>query len=265
MNIHPQAIISPKAKIEKGVTIGPFSLIEDEVVIKKGTVIGPYTVIKKWTTIGENNQIGIGVIIGESPQDVKFGGWRSYCQIGNDNLIREYVTIHRATDPEGITKIGNKNFLMAYSHIAHNCELEDEIVIANYTGLCGYVYVEKKAFISGLVGIHQFVRIGTLSMTGGLAKVVKDIPPYTVVDGNPARLRGLNVIGLKRAGFSPGLRENLKKAYRLLFESNLNLSQAIEKIKLDLPSTKEIAHLLNFISTSSRGILSRKEKDSLKK
>lgn len=252
--IHPTAIVDPEAELGEDVEVEPYSIIEKNVKIGKGTKIGSQVLLKEWTTIGKDCTIGKGVIIGAFPQDVRFNGERSFVKIGDRNLIREYVTIHRGTKEESTTQIGNDNFLMAYAHIAHNCKIEDGVVIANAGSLAGYVTVEKKVMISGLVGIHQYVRIGAYSIIGGCSKVTKDVPPYVRVDGHPSTVQGLNSVGLCRAHFSLKTRSILKKAYKILFKSGLNTTQALKRIDEELELIPEIKHLCEFIKNSQRGI-----------
>ncbi|MCD6473053.1 acyl-ACP--UDP-N-acetylglucosamine O-acyltransferase [Candidatus Aerophobetes bacterium] len=252
--IHPTAIIDPKAELDENVEVGPYSIIEKNVKISKGTKVGPQVLLKEWITIGKDCTIGKGVIIGTLPQDVNFNGKKSFVKIGDRNLIREYVTIHRGTKEESITQIGNDNFLMAYVHVAHNCKIEDKVIIANVGNLAGYVTVEKNAMIGGLVGVHQYVRIGAYSIIGGCSKVTKDVPPYVRADGHPSIVKGLNSVGLRRAHFSPETRSILKKAYKILFKSGLNTTQALKKIDDGLELIPEIKHLCEFIKNSQRGI-----------
>jgi UDP-N-acetylglucosamine acyltransferase len=253
MGIHPRAIVHPKAKIAEDVEIGPSSVIGENVEIERGNKIGSSVVIEGWTQIGPDNTFSPGVIIGTPPQDVKYKNQRSYVKIGRGNIFREFVTVNRATDEEGVTQIGDNNFFLAYTHIAHNCRIGNNVVMVNYAGLSGFVEVEDRAFLSGYVGVHQFVRIGQLSMIGGQSKITKDVLPYFLVDGNPARVRGLNTVGLKRAGINAF--KELKQAYQLLFEKGLNISQAVREIENTLPQTPEIKYLLKFIRSSQRGVI----------
>lgn len=257
MKIHPTAIIDKSAEIAENVEIGPYVIIEPFVKIGKGTKIASHSVIKKWVKLGENNIIHSGAVLGDEPQDIKYKNEESYVIIGNNNIIREFVTIHRATDKNGVTKIGNNNFIMAYAHIAHNCILGNEITIANFAGLSGCITVEDKAFISGLSAIHQFTKIGTLSMIGGGSKINKDVPPYTMVDGNPVRVIGLNIVGLKRNGLSNEEISVLAKSHKIIFNSELNIKQAEEKILKELKQTEAVKHLLEFINRSERGIIKK--------
>jgi UDP-N-acetylglucosamine acyltransferase len=224
MNIHSTAIISPDAQLEEGVEIGPYVVIGSDVKIGKNTVIGPHTVIDDYVHIGEGNRIFQFCSIGAPPQDLKFGGEKTRVIIGNFNTIREFVTIHRATTADiGVTIIGDNNLLMAYVHIAHNCKLANNIVMVNYAGLAGHIHVEDYAIIGGLTGIHQFCRIGAHCIIGGASAVVKDVPPYTLVQGNHAKLFGLNLVGLKRRNFSEKTIKAIKDAYRIIFRSHLLL------------------------------------------
>lgn len=254
MKIHETAIIHPKAILGEGVEIGPYTLIGEHVTIGEKTWIGSSCLVEGWTTIGRECRIFHGAVIGTPPQDVKYSGEESYCIVGDRNIFREYTTVHRATGEGGVTRIGNDNFIMATAHIAHNCEIGSGIVIANGSVLAGHVQVEDKAFISGLCPVHQFVRIGTLTMIGGGCRVPQDIVPYMMAAGYPLRIIGLNRVGLERHGFVDGTRKTLKNAYRILFRDGLNTSQALQKIEEDLPQTSEIQHLLQFIQASKRGI-----------
>ncbi|MBE0478453.1 acyl-ACP--UDP-N-acetylglucosamine O-acyltransferase [Candidatus Aerophobetes bacterium] len=254
MNLHPTAIVSPTAVLGKGVEIGPYCIIGENVLIGDETKIGSNVSIQGWTKIGKRCQIFQGAVIGTQPQDVHYKGEKSFVEIGNDNIIREYVTIHRGTEKESATHIGNNNLLMAYCHIAHNCWVGNGVVIANMGALAGYVRVEDKVIIGGMVGVHQYVRIGAYAIVGGLSKVIKDIPPFTLADGNPVHLWNLNVVGLRRAGFSPATRNHLARAYKIIFRSGLNTSQALKKIENELENIPEVEYLCNFIRTSKRGI-----------
>lgn len=252
--VHPTAIVSPRANLDEGVKVDPYSIIGKNVTVGRGTKIGPHVQLDGWTHIGKECTICKGVVIGTLPQDINFENGKSFVKIGDRNLIREYTTIHRGTKEGSTTRIGNDNFFMAYSHIAHNCVVEDGVVIANVGTLAGYVTVEKKAIIGGLSAVHQYVRIGTYSIVGGCSKVVKDVPPYTKADGHPTTLWGLNSVGLRRANFSLQTRKALKKAYQILFRSGLNTSQAVEKISNELESSPPVRHLCSFIKNSQRGI-----------
>ena len=238
--------------------IGPYCIIGENVSVGKGTKLHSSVILDGWTQIGENNEIYPGAIIGVPPQDLKYKGEKSYVRIGNGNIIREYVTIHRAAGGEEVTLIGDNNLLMAYVHVAHNCSLGNNIIIANSVGLSGHVQIEDSAVIGGMVGSHQYVRIGKLAMVGGYTKLVKDVPPYSLVDGYPALIFSINHRGLKRHGFSRELRSLLKTAIHYITSPRLNLKQAIQKIKEELPSSPEMEHLINFLEApSKRGIMTR--------
>ncbi|WP_027339492.1 acyl-ACP--UDP-N-acetylglucosamine O-acyltransferase [Halonatronum saccharophilum] len=253
--IDKRAVIYPGAKIAKGVKIGPYAIIGENVEIGEGTEVGPHTVITGWTKVGKNNKIFNSASIGQEPQDLKFHGEKSFLEIGDNNTIREFTTIHRGTeDGGGITKVGSNNLIMAYCHVAHDCQLGNNIIMSNAATLAGHVIVEDSAVISGLTGVHQFVRIGKMAMVGGGSKVVKDVPPYILVDGHPASVKGINIVGLRRNGISPELRREIKEAYKILYRSNLNISQAIEKMDQEMDSNRSIEHFLRFLRNAQRGI-----------
>jgi UDP-N-acetylglucosamine acyltransferase len=252
--IHPTAILHPKAKLADGVNIGPYSIIGENVSIGKDTQIGAHCVIEGRTRIGENCRIFTGAVIGSIPQDLKFKGEKTFLEIGNDNIIREYVTINLGTQATGRTVIGDDNLIMAYSHVAHDCRIGNGVIIANTGTLAGHVTLEDKAILGGFVAIHQFVRVGTFSIIGGCSKVIQDIPPYSTCDGHPAKFYGLNTVGLKRAGFKENIRKDLKFALKLLFQSGLSISHALEEIKKQVTPSREIKHLIEFIRKSERGI-----------
>jgi len=253
--IHPSAIVNPHAEIDDGVSIGPFCIVSEGVHIKKGTKLISHVIIEGNTEIGENCIVYPYTSIGLPPQDLKYKGEKTSVKIGNDNIIREYITIHRASvGGDGVTIIGNKNFLMAYVHIAHDCKIGSNVIMANAATLGGHVVVEDFAFIGGLVAIHQFTRIGTYAMVGGFSGVGQDILPYTIASGARAKLFGLNTIGLKRNNFPDSTINDLKKAYKILFKEKRTLTDAVKKIQEDLPYTDEIKHLIEFIKENKRGI-----------
>ena len=255
MNIHPTAIVSPDAHLAEGVEIGPYSIIDSDVHIGKNTIIGPHVVIKAHTDIGEGCRFFQFSSIGEVPQDLKFKGETTRVVIGNHNVIREFVTIHRATSNDiGVTMIGDHNLLMAYCHIAHNCKLGNRIIMSNAANLAGHVHVEDFAIISGMTGVHQFTRIGAHCIIGGASAVSKDIPPFVMAAGNIAKLYGLNMIGLKRRGFKEETINALKQAYKIIFRSSLLLSVAIERVRQEVDDIPEVNHFIEFIKLSQRGI-----------
>lgn len=257
MNIHPTAIVSKKAKLADDIKVGPYAIIADNVTIGPGTKIGPYCVIDGNTTIGKSCEIFTGAVIGSRPQDLKYKNEKSTLEIGDNNIIREYSTFNPGTGEGGRTIVGNNNLFMAYSHIAHDCILGNNCVIANNGTLAGHVTVEDKAVVGGLVAIHQFVRIGTLSIIGGCSKVVQDIPPYSTCDGHPALVYGLNLVGLRRNGISSGSIQQLNRAFKILFNAGLTTKHALEKINKEIhpDSNNEISYLVNFIKNSRRGIV----------
>jgi UDP-N-acetylglucosamine acyltransferase len=255
MKIHPTAIVSPDAVIGDGSSIGAFSIIGRQVRIGSNTEISSHVVIEDGTEIGENCQISQYSCIGGVPQDLKFRGEVTKVVIGNFNNIREFVTINRATCEDiGVTMIGDHNLIMAYCHVAHNCLLRNNIVLANGTNLAGHVIVEDYAVVGGLTGVHQFTHIGAHSMIGGASAVNKDVPPYVTASGNHAKLYGLNLIGMKRRGFSAEVLQALKDSYRIIFRSSLLLSQAVDQVRTGVPDFLEVRHFLDFIQQSKRGV-----------
>ena len=255
MNIHPTAIISPDARLREGIEVGPYAVIGPDVSIGASTIIGSHVVIEGHTDIGERCRISQFCSIGGAPQDLKFRGEETRVIIGNNNTIREYVTINRATAADiGVTAIGDNNLIMAYCHVAHNCKVGNNIVMSNAANLAGHIHVEDYAIIGGLTGIHQFTRIGAHCIIGGASAIVKDVPPYVMAAGNHARLYGLNLIGLKRRGFTEETVNALKKAYRIVFRSSLLLSVAMEKVRSEVEDLPEVRHFIEFIRTSERGV-----------
>lgn len=253
MKIHPTAVIHPDAELHPTVQVGPYTVIGERVKVGPETVIGAHVVLEGATEIGARNQIFPGAAIGLEPQDLKYDGSLSEVKIGDGNRIREYVTINRATRAGEATHIGNSNLLMAYVHVAHNCVIEDCVVIANAVALAGHVHIESRAVIGGVLGIHQFVHIGRLAMVGGMSRIDRDVPPYMLVEGNPARVRSLNLVGLRRAGITQASSDRvfptLKKAFRLLYRSGLPLNQALEQLEL-LPDNEHLQHLRRFLQLS---------------
>ena len=254
MTIHSSAVIHADAELAQGVEVGPFTTIGPNVRIGEGTIVGPNVVIEAGTIIGRNCKVFHGASLGGEPQILNFKDVPASLEIGDGTVIREYVTIHRSGFENGVTRVGNGCLLMAYSHAGHDCEIGNEVVIVNSTALSGHVIVEDKAFISGLVGVHQFVRIGRNAMVGGMARVSQDILPFSTVEGNPARLYSANSIGLKRANFKPDVRAAIKKALNLIAQPELNTKQAVEKIKVEVKMFDEVQYLIDFIENSSRGV-----------
>ncbi len=253
--IHPTAIINPSAEIDPNVTIGPYTIVESDVRIGSGTTIGPYTVIDKYVTIGEDCQIFQYASIGGAPQDLKFHGEKSYLKVGRGSIIREFVTINRGTEfGGGITEVGEENYLMAYTHIAHDCKTGRQVILANNSTLAGHIEIGDYATVGGLVAIHQFVQIGDYAYIGGKSAVVKDIPPYVIAAGDRATLHGLNNVGLKRHKFSSDTLRQLKKAYRIFFRIGLTVKQASERVKAEVEQIPEVKNFMKFIVESNRGV-----------
>jgi len=254
--IHPAAIIDPKAEIGEGVEIGPYSVIERDVSIGEGTRIGPHVIIREGTKIGKGCQVFQFASIGEAPQFLGYKGEKTFLQIGDRNIMREFVTLHRGTiKGGGKTVIGNDNYFMAYSHVAHDCQIGNQVVMANGATLAGHILIEDYAVIGGLSAIHQFCRVGTHAFISGLTGVSLDIPPYVLSSGSRAKLFGLNAVGLKRHRFSEETLKALKKAYRMIFRSGLTLEKAVKSIgEDDIFQIPEVQHLLRFIQHSKRGI-----------
>ncbi len=249
--IHPTALVDPGVVLGSDVAIGPFAIVEPDVTIGDGCRIGAHAVIRRYTTLGPRCRVAEHVTLGGEPQDVSFTDQVSYLEIGADNLIREGVTIHRATTAGGSTRIGNGNFLMVNCHIAHDCQVGDRVIIANGALLAGHVAVADRAFISGNVVIHQFTRVGTLAMVGGLARISQDCLPYMITEGSPARARGLNLVGLRRAGFTAETLGALKQAFRTLFRAGLSLREALAAV--EAAPCAEVKTLAAFVRSSKRG------------
>lgn len=255
-DIHETAIVHPNAKLGKNIVVGPYSIIGENVEIGDDCVIGPNVVIEGWTTIGRGNRFFHNASIGCQPQDLKFQGEKTFLYIGDNNTFRECVTISLGTEGGGgETRIGNNNLIMAYCHVAHDCVVGSNVIMSNSAALAGHVIVEDHAVIGGLTGVHQFTKIGKMVMVGACSKIVKDIPPFIMVDGNPARAAGINVVGLRRNGLSVETRDEIKRAYRILYRSNLTVAKAIEQMEQELQGSKEIDHFIRFLRNAERGIL----------
>ncbi len=257
-HIHKTAIIDPSAKIGNSVVIGPYSIVGPQVTLKENVQIGSHCVVEGRTTIGKKCQIFPGAVIGGKPQDKKFTGSQDVSlEIGENNCIREYVTINTGTvDGGGKTVIGDHNLLMAYSHVAHDCIIGNHCVMANSGTLAGHVTLEDNAVVGGLSAVHQFVRLGRLSIIGGCSKVVQDIPPFSMCDGHPAKVYSVNLVGLKRAKMNLKSVQILKQAFKILFHSGLSKTNAIERVEKELKSTPELEQLIHFVKTTKRGICS---------
>lgn len=256
--IHPTATIHPTAVIGKGAQIGPYVVIGPDVTIGDRTLIGPHTQISRWTKIGQDNIIHHGVAIGASPQDVRYKGERGEIIVGDRNIIREFVTVHLPSGEGRQTKIGSENFIMVHAHVPHNCQIGNQVVIGGYVGLAGHTVIEDQAVIGGLSGIHQFVRIGRLAMIGAQSKIVQDIPPFMLAEGNPAEVRGINSIGLQRRGLSQEAIAEIKKAFKLIYESKQSTEKIVEELKKRLRPLEEIHQLIAFLGKESRRGISKK-------
>lgn len=254
MQVHNTALVSRQAKLGENVAVGPYTVIADGVAIGAGTRIGAHCVIEGNTTIGENCEIFTGAVVGSRPQDLKYKGEKTYLEIGDNNIIREYCTFNPGTEEGGKTVVGNSNLIMAYSHIAHDCRIGSNCVLANAATLAGHVTIEDMAVIGGLVAIHQFVRVGKLSIIGGCSKVVQDTPPYSTCDGHPALVYGLNLIGLRRHNIPKDSITLLDDAFRILFSSGLSIKHGLEKLLQEVRQASEVAYLAEFIKKTERGI-----------
>ncbi|MFH0810941.1 MAG: acyl-ACP--UDP-N-acetylglucosamine O-acyltransferase [Pseudomonadota bacterium] len=253
--IHPTAIVGGDARLAAGVRVGPYAIIEDEVEIGENTQIGPHAVVRRHTTIGKGCRIFQFASVGEIPQDLKFAGETSYLTVGDNNTIREFASLHRGTaGGGGLTSLGSGNLLMAYTHVAHDCRIGNGVIMSNAASLAGHVVVEDRAIIGGLVGIHQFVRVGTHAFVGGNSAVSKDVPPYTLCAGNPQKLHGLNLVGLKRAGFGAETLRALKEAYQIVVRGPLLLGEALIRVEADVAPLPEVRRFVDFIRASMRGI-----------
>jgi len=252
--VHPTAIIHPKAELGSGCDIGPYCVVGEHVMIGDGCKLHSHVVVDGHTRLGKRNVIFPFASIGLQTQDLKWKGGVTRTEIGDDNTFRECVTVHSATEDGEATVIGSDNHILAYCHLAHNVKLGDHIVMSNVATLAGHVVVEHDAVVGGLAAVHQFCRIGKLAMVGGCSKVVQDVPPFMMADGNPAETRTVNKIGLERSGVSGEAQMALKSCFKLLFRDRLTISNALARIEKEVPPLPEVQHLLNFIRTSERGI-----------
>lgn len=253
--IHPTAIVHPGARIGANVEIGPYAVIGEHVVIGDGTSVGPHSVIEGWTEIGRDNRIFQFASVGAAPQDLKFRGEQSWLRLGDRNTVREFVTLHRGTADGGAeTVIGSNNLFMAYAHVAHDCRVGNHVILANAATLAGHVQVDDHAILGGLSAVHQFTRIGIHAMISGGSMVNQDITPYTIAQGDRAQPVGINLVGLKRRGFSEETIRSIKQAYKLVFRSGLRLESALEQLDADAERIPDLAVFVNFIKESQRGI-----------
>lgn len=255
MEIHPTAIVAGGARLEKGIVVGPYTIIGENVTLRQGTWVGSHVVIEGEVEVGEACRIFHHVIIGTPPQHLTYRSEGTRVKIGDHTVIREFATVHRGTvEGGGITVVGSRNYIMAYAHIAHDCRLGNDVVLSSQAALAGHVVVGEHVVIGGMSGVHQFVRIGEYAFVGACSAILQDIPPYVKVQGNRAKPYGLNTVGLKRYGFSEESLRKLKQAYRIIFLSELNTSQALAKVENELLPCPEVERLLEFIKSSDRGI-----------
>ncbi len=254
-NIHPTAIIESNVTIGNNVTIGPYSWIREKVSIGDGCTIGSHVVLCPGTQLGKDVQVLHHAVLGEIPQDLKFGGEETFVEVGDRTVIREFVTINRGTQAHWKTVVGTDCLIMAYVHLAHDCIIGNNVIMANATNLAGHVEIQDWAILGGIVGVHQFTKVGQHSLVGGHYKVSKDVPPYIIAAGEPLRYEGLNIIGLRRRGFSKESIRALKQAYNLIYSPKYNVSDAVAKILENHELTTEVQNLLDFIKNSDRGII----------
>ncbi len=254
-NIHPSSVVDKKAEIAKDAEIGPFCVVGPDVTIGAGTRLWSHVVIGGRTTVGERCTLFPNVSLGLDPQDKKAKDVKGLLVIGNENIIHECVTMHSGSQNGSTTKVGDRNFFMNYSHIGHDCQLGNDIIVTNAVQLGGFVEVEDKAVFGGVMGVHQYVRIGRLSMVGGMSKVTNDVPPFSLCDGNPFRFRGTNLVGLRRAEFNSARIQAVKKALLLLFASGKNRSGTLDELKKEFHGNSDIDHLISFVQRSKRGVV----------
>lgn len=254
MIIHSTALVDPDAELGEGTEVGPFTVIAGTVKIGDRCQIGARVTIEGHTTLGADNEVFAGAVIGSRTQDKKFDGGTSFLKIGSRNVFREYITINPGTKEGTQTVIGDGNLLMAYAHVAHDCVIGNKTILANNATLAGHVTVQDQAIIGGLSAVHQFVRIGRLALVGGCSKVVQDVPSFVIADGHPSRAYGINVVGLDRAGFSKEDKADLKKAFKIIFRSQLSLKNAVQKLEEEMTLTPTLKILVDFLRTSERGI-----------
>jgi UDP-N-acetylglucosamine acyltransferase len=253
--IHPTAIVSSGAELGVDVEVGPYAIIGENCVVGDGCVIAPRATLERNVTLGASVKVGIGTILGGLPQDLKFAGEETTVEIGEGTVIREYTTINRGTAQSFKTTVGKNCLLMSYVHLGHDCHIGNSVILSNVVQLAGHVTIEDRAIVSGLSAVHQFVRIGRQSFIGGCSRVSKDIPPFLKAVGNPVKLYGLNTVGLQRSGMDEATIRELKRAYRLLFRSDLNVSQAMERVQNELEPMTEVRELVRFVEASERGVV----------
>jgi len=252
--IHPSALIDPQARLGRNVEVGAFVIVGPDVTVGDCCVLAPRVTLERNVRLAEAVRVGQGTVLGGDPQDLKYRGEETWVEIGPETIIREYSTVNRGTAASGVTRVGAHCFLMSYVHLAHDCQVGDHVIIANGTQLAGHVTIQDRAILSGLFAVHQFVTLRPLAFVGGCSRVNQDIPPFVKAVGNPVELYGLNTIGLQRAGFSADTVSALKRLYRLFFNSELNLSQATDRARTELPPLPEVERFLDFVASSQRGV-----------
>jgi len=255
VQIHPTAIVHSEAELAPGVQVGPYSIIEKNVRIGEGTQVGARVTLEGYTTLGKNNQIFTGAVIGSITQDKKYKGGRSFLKIGDNNKIREYVTMNPGTEEGSETSVGNDNLIMAYTHVAHDCIIKNGTILANAATLAGHVTVDDGAILGGLCGVHQFIHIGKLAIVGGCTKVTQDVPPYIMVDGHPAKAFGVNKVGMERAGYSEEVRGFARKAFKIIFRGERSISSIVKKLQKEIPEDVVRSAFIEFLESSKNGIV----------
>ena len=255
VQIHPTAIVDGRAEIGAGTIVGPYCVIGAEVVLGQDCWLQHHVTLSGPTRAGARNKFYAYCSIGQQTQDLKYQGEPTYLDIGDENTFREFVTINRSTTSEGKTRVGSRGNFLAYSHIGHDCTVGDEVVFSNNATLAGHVQMGNHAVMGGLTAVHQFCRIGRFAIMGGCSKIVQDVPPFMIADGNPAEIRGVNLVGLERQGFTPESVKWIKEAFRLIYRSKYNTRQAMEAIRKELPQNEEITQIIEFIGQSERGII----------
>src|SRR6184192_18200 len=255
VEIHPSAIVDSKAELGAGTIVGPYCIVGSDVVLGEGCWLQHHVTLCGPMRAGAKNKFYAYCSIGQQTQDLKYAGEPTYLEIGDENTFREFVTVNRSTKADGKTRVGNRGNFLAYSHIGHDCTVGNEVVFSNNGTLAGHVEVGDNAVMGGLTAVHQFCRIGRFAITGGCSKIVQDVPPFMIADGNPAEIRGVNLVGLERKNFTPESVKQIKEAFRLIYRSNYNTRQAIDAIRKELRPTEEITQILEFIEQSQRGII----------
>jgi UDP-N-acetylglucosamine acyltransferase len=255
VQVHATAIVDAKAEIGPGTVIGPYCIVEAGVVLGAECWLQHHVTVCGPTVTGARNKFYAYCSIGQQTQDLKYRGEPTYLEIGDENTFREFVTVNRSTTSEGKTRIGHRGNYLAYSHIGHDCTVGDEVVSSNNGTLAGHVQVGDHAIMGGLTAVHQFCRLGRYAITGGCSKIVQDVPPFMIADGNPAKVRGVNIVGMERSGFAPETIKTIKEAFRLIYRSKYNTRQALEAIQQELPASAEITQIIEFIQQSERGII----------